>query len=93
MPIENPEINIDAVNTPRTDPATMITVNEVWSDCLEIAANPIQFSQGVLQGITHGLSEAHRRARRRVQNESWTARALDFERLLFDRGQTGIDQT
>lgn len=28
-----------------------------------------------------------------VQNELWTAIASEFERLLFDRGQTGIDQT
>jgi len=64
-----------------------------WSDCLDLASNPIQFSEGVLQGITHGLSEAHRRARCRVHSESWTARALDFERLLFDRGQTAGELT
>jgi len=69
-----------------------------WSDCLDLASNPRQFSQSVLQGISQGLSETHRFARRRVQNESWTARALEFEQLLFDRlvldqGQTGVDQT
>lgn len=64
-----------------------------WSDCLDIASDPIQFSHGVLQGIKGGLSEAHRKARGRVQDESWTARASEFERLLFDRGQTGIDRT
>jgi len=69
-----------------------------WSDCLNLASNPRQFSQSVLQGISQGLSETHRFARRRVQNESWTARALEFEQLLFDRlvldqGQTGVDQT
>lgn len=69
-----------------------------WSDCLDLASNPDQFSQSVLQGISQGLSESHRSARRRVQNESWTARALEFEQLLFDRlvldqGQTGVDPT
>ena len=75
-----------------------LPATRAWSDCLDTASNPGQFSQCVLQGISQGLSESHRSARRRVQNESWTARALEFEQLLFDRlvldqGQTGVDQT
>ena len=62
-----------------------------WSDCLHLASDPMQFSQGVLQSIAHGLSEAHRTARNRLQCESWTARASEFERLLFDMSPTGID--
>ena len=64
-----------------------------WADCLDLASDPVQFSQSVLQGISHGLTEAHRKSRGRLQNESWTARASEFERLLFDWGQTGIVQT
>ena len=75
-----------------------LPATRAWSDCLELASNPVQFSQAVLQSITHGLSEAQRRARCRLQNESWTARASEFERLLFDplvvdQGQTGIAPT
>jgi len=75
-----------------------LPATRAWSDCLDTASNPGQFSQCVLRGISQGLSEAHRSARRRVQNESWTARALEFEQMLFDRlvldqGQTGVDQT
>ncbi len=55
-----------------------------WSDCLDLVSDPVQFSRSVLHSITHGFSDKHRLARRRVRDESWSAKALEFKRLLLE---------
>jgi hypothetical protein len=46
-----------------------------WSDCLEVAHSPEQFSQLVRTAISRGTGESQRAARQRLQHESWSARA------------------
>jgi glycosyltransferase involved in cell wall biosynthesis len=46
-----------------------------WSDCLEVAHSPEQFSQLVRTAISRGTGASQRAARQRLQHESWSARA------------------
>ena len=55
-----------------------------WSDCLDLVTNPVQFSRRVRYSIAHGLADTHRLARRRVRDESWSAKAQELNRLLLE---------
>jgi glycosyltransferase involved in cell wall biosynthesis len=53
-----------------------------WSDCLDIAKTPDEFSAAVRLRIQTGLPDSQRLARRRLADECWTAKARCFEELL-----------
>jgi hypothetical protein len=55
-----------------------------WSDCLDRADSPESFAQAVLQRCAREIPEAQRKARRRLVNESWTAKALMLEHWALD---------
>jgi len=51
-----------------------------WFDCLDLAQTPEEFSQAVRLRLADGLPPAQKEARRRLSEESWAAKARDFER-------------
>ena len=59
-----------------------LPATRAWSDCLDIASSPDQFAQHVLDRAKCGLPESQRQARRRLDEESWTAKTKEFERVL-----------
>ncbi|MCA9117499.1 MAG: glycosyltransferase [Planctomycetaceae bacterium] len=55
-----------------------------WTDCLDLAETATEFSRLVRQRLREGLPASQRAARRRLEHESWEARAAEFERILVD---------
>jgi len=55
-----------------------------WRDCLDAAATPEAFCRCVQMRLASGLPEDQARARQRLAEESWLAKAAQFERLLFE---------
>jgi len=58
---------------PSTDP---------WSDCLDVAETPEQFSQLVRNRVYSGILSSQSLARCRLQQESWRSKADRLEHLL-----------
>jgi glycosyltransferase involved in cell wall biosynthesis len=56
-----------------------------WSDCLDLAETPIEFSRTVRQRLHGGLPNEQRGARRRVEGETWAAKAEAFEQWICPR--------
>jgi glycosyltransferase involved in cell wall biosynthesis len=54
-----------------------------WGDCLDIATTPAEFSAVVRTRLANGLPEYQARARSRLEQESWSAKAAQFEQILF----------
>jgi glycosyltransferase involved in cell wall biosynthesis len=54
-----------------------------WADCLDLAATPEAFSQAVRQRLATGLPEAQRKARSRLESETWSEKARLFEQVLM----------
>jgi hypothetical protein len=54
-----------------------------WRDCLDLAATPEAFADVVRLRLTTGLPEDQRRARARLEAESWAAKARLFERFAL----------
>lgn len=54
-----------------------------WSDCLDLAGTPASFAQAVLTRIERGLSQDQREARESLTGETWTEKALAFERWVI----------
>jgi glycosyltransferase involved in cell wall biosynthesis len=57
-----------------------------WSECLDVATSAEDFSALVRQRLGTSLSESQRRGRERLSDESWDAKALEFEAYVL-----GID--
>jgi glycosyltransferase involved in cell wall biosynthesis len=55
----------------------------VWSDALDLAGSDEDFSRLVRQRIASGLPDSQSRARGRLAEESWCAKARVFEQLLI----------
>jgi glycosyltransferase involved in cell wall biosynthesis len=55
-----------------------------WGEALDLAETPQAFSQVVQERLASGLPVSHRRARGRLAEESWAAKARAFERWLID---------
>ena len=53
-----------------------------WSDCLDVVSTPAEFSAVVRQRLVTGLDAIQQSARQRLADESWDAKALEFERAL-----------
>ena len=54
-----------------------------WSDAADVVETTRQFVQTVTQRATQGIPIDQQQARKRLQNESWTAKATFFEQVLF----------
>jgi glycosyltransferase involved in cell wall biosynthesis len=52
-----------------------------WQDCLDQAAAPAEFARLVRLRLDEGLPDGQRRARQRLEQEDWEAKAAEFERL------------
>ena len=57
--------------------------NAEWGDCMDIASTPEQFISTVQSRISTGLPAEQREARRRLEAESWQAKAAQFEHWLL----------
>ena len=55
---------------------------DAWSDCLDAAESPAEFSQIVRNRVYSGISPAQTLARCRLHLESWKSKAERFEHLL-----------
>ena len=53
-----------------------------WSDCLDVAETPAQFSQLVRDRIKDGIPAPQVIARTRLQQESWKSKAAALEDVL-----------
>jgi glycosyltransferase involved in cell wall biosynthesis len=56
---------------------------EAWADALDLADSPGAFSEAVRKRLESGLPESQRRARARLADESWAAKAGQFERWII----------
>ncbi len=55
---------------------------EAWSDCLDIAESPEQFSRMVRDRVTTGTPESQITARSRLRDENWHSKAEEFDGIL-----------
>jgi glycosyltransferase involved in cell wall biosynthesis len=55
-----------------------------WSDAADVVDSAEEFARVVAERARSGLPESQRRARRRLVDESWDAKARLFEALLLD---------
>jgi hypothetical protein len=62
----------------RSLPATL-----PWADCLDLADDPGLFARLVVRRLEEGVSAEQLRARARLEDESWQAKAALFERLAL----------
>ena len=54
-----------------------------WADCLDLAATPEEFSLAVRTRLIEGVPTRQRIARQRLTEESWAAKAAEFERIVL----------
>jgi hypothetical protein len=66
-----------------------LPANRSWADCMDLVRTPGEFSQTVRKRIETGLPEDQRRARRRLVQETWAAKAHAFSGWVLD-GQLPI---
>jgi hypothetical protein len=64
--------------------ATPLPANLDWSDGLDLAATPEEFSAAVRLRLATGLPGAQAKARGRLDGEAWESKAREFERLVFE---------
>lgn len=55
---------------------------EAWKDALDIIDTPEEFSRLARLRAETGFPESHHEARRRLETESWEAKAREFERMI-----------
>lgn len=54
-----------------------------WADCLDVAATAEEFAAAVRRRLEAGLPEGQRAARARLADETWSAKARQFEQLVL----------
>jgi glycosyltransferase involved in cell wall biosynthesis len=59
-----------------------LPANRVWADCLDLADTADRFVEAVRLRIREGLPESQRQARQRLQHESWSEKARQFEQII-----------
>jgi glycosyltransferase involved in cell wall biosynthesis len=64
--------------------AAPLPANRGWSDGLDLAATPEEFSVAVRLRLATGLPGAQATARGRLDGEGWEGKAREFERLVFE---------
>ncbi len=62
-----------------------------WADCADVCGTPEEFTQLVLQRIETGLPPEQGLARQRLQQESWDAKAREFEVWVNGEESAGND--
>lgn len=55
---------------------------ESWSDCLDVATTPVEFSQLVQKRSAHGIPDSQSAARIRIIRESWKSKAEELSSIL-----------
>jgi len=55
---------------------------QTWYDALDIAESPGSFTAAVIKRLETGIDPAQRAARRRLEQETWAAKAARFEQFL-----------
>jgi hypothetical protein len=55
---------------------------DAWSDCLDVAETPEQFSRLVRERMASGITASQATARKRLQQESWNGKAAQLELVL-----------
>ena len=60
-----------------------------WADALDLAKSPEEFSRAVQERLSTGLPGSHRKARARLADESWAAKAREFERWMLAEDDAG----
>jgi glycosyltransferase involved in cell wall biosynthesis len=55
-----------------------------WADCLDLADNADAFARLVVRRLAEGVVPEQARARARLQDEGWQAKAAAFERLALE---------
>jgi glycosyltransferase involved in cell wall biosynthesis len=63
--------------------ARKLPSTEAWADALDLAASPEAFSEAVRDRLESGLPESQQRARARLGEESWAAKAQQFGRWII----------
>jgi transcriptional regulator of aromatic amino acid metabolism len=53
-----------------------------WADCLDVANSADHFCELVSQRLQSGVPDHQRTARKRLQHESWGAKAVELERAM-----------
>lgn len=59
-----------------------LPATEPWAGCADVVETPDAFAAAVLERLRTGLPEEQRQARRRLEAESWAAKAAQFERWV-----------
>ncbi len=62
--------------------ATSLPANREWSDALDLVDEPLAFARRVLERGAAALPAAQVRARERLRDETWAAKAQQFERWI-----------
>lgn len=63
---------------------TSLPANLDWSDGLDLAATPEEFSAAVRLRLATGLTATQAAARGRLDGEGWESKSREFERLVFE---------
>jgi glycosyltransferase involved in cell wall biosynthesis len=50
-----------------------------WADCVDVVDTPEEFARAVQLRLREGVPESQREARKRLEDESWAAKAEQFE--------------
>jgi len=59
-----------------------------WSDAADLVATPTQFVEACAMRCERGIDESQAEARQRLKEETWTAKAAAFEKVIV----TALDQ-
>lgn len=62
--------------------ATSLPANREWGDALDLVDEPLAFARRVLERAAAALPAGQARARERLRDETWSAKALAFERFI-----------
>jgi glycosyltransferase involved in cell wall biosynthesis len=60
-----------------------LPATESWADCCDVCDSPESFAAAVSERLAHGVPHVQSTARGRLQDESWAAKAAQFERWCF----------
>ncbi len=63
-----------------------LPANREWADCLDIASSPEAFVAAVKRLLVEGVSEQQKQARKRLEQESWDAKAKALAEIIDGGG-------
>ncbi len=62
--------------------ATSLPANVEWAEALDLVDEPLAFARRVLERAAAALPASQAKARERLRDETWSAKALAFERFI-----------